>query len=236
MSIRDSLPKAQLPRSHYFFSIGRGDKLRTFALRPLTLWAMASLLPLSLLWGSLATLYVAFHDDMLGIYLARQTEIQSAYEDRIAQAHAELDRVASRRLIDQTSFEGKIHDLLSRQAQLEQRGSVVASLAKQAATRELFAAAEARPRPSAPKSVGAALNAIEAVSRTGPSDSVIGPATRAFAPLPSEIAPVIAPKPHPVEDPHEHVSFVPKAEPDRAAADLASAPRTPISIPRRGSA
>jgi murein DD-endopeptidase MepM/ murein hydrolase activator NlpD len=227
MPIREKFPKAQLPRSHYFFSIGRGDSLRTFALRPLTLWAIIALLPLSLLWGGGATLYLAFHDEMLGIYLTHQIEMRNAYEDRIAEARAELDRVASRQLLDQNSFEGKVHDLLLRQAQLEQRGSLVASLATQVAEHDLAMTAEIRPHPAAVKVPVAALNAIEAVSRTGPSDSVIGAATRAFAPLPIEIAPPVAPKPRPVEEPRDYVSVLPKSEADHASADLAAAASNP---------
>ena len=227
MPIREKFPKAQLPRSHYFFSIGRGDSLRTFALRPLTLWAIIALLPLSLLWGGGATLYLAFHDEMLGIFLTHQIEMRNAYEDRIAEARAELDRVDSRQLLDQNSFEAKVHDLLSRQAQLEQRGSLVASLATQVAEHDLAMTAEIRPHPAAVKVPVAALNAIEAVSRTGPSDSVIGAATRAFAPLPIEIAPPAAPKPRPVEEPRDHVSVLPKAEADHASADLAAASSNP---------
>lgn len=227
MPVRENFPNAQLPRSHYFFSIGRGDSLRTFALRPLTLWAIIALLPLSLLWGGGATLYLAFHDEMLGIYLTRQIEMRNAYEDRIAAARAEFDRVASRQLLDQNSFEGKVHDLLSRQAQLEQRGSIVASLATRAAERDLAETADIRPHPAAAKVAAAALNAIDAASRTGPSDSVIGPATRAFAPMPIEIAPPAAPKPRPVEEPSDHVSALPKAEADHASADLAAAASDP---------
>jgi len=227
MPIRDNFPKAQLPRSHYFFSIGRGDSLRTFALRPLTLWAIIALLPLSLLWGGGATLYLAFHDEVLGPFLTREAEMESAYEDRLAEARAELDRVTSHKLEDQSSFEAKVHDLLSRQAQLEQRGSIVATLATQAATRDLAATAEIRARPGAPKFTAGALNAIEAASRSGPSDSVISPATRAFAPLPTEIAPVAAPKPRPVEDPRDHASALPKGDAERASADLAAAASNP---------
>src|SRR6202030_2497981 len=138
MAIREKFPKAQLPRSHYFFSVGRGDSLRAVSPRPLTLWGIIALLPLSLLWGGGATLYLAFHDEMLGIYLTHQIEMRNAYEDRIAEARAELDRAET---------------------------------------------AEIRPHPAVAKVPVAALNAIEAVSRTGPSDSVIGAATRAFAPL-----------------------------------------------------
>jgi murein DD-endopeptidase MepM/ murein hydrolase activator NlpD len=224
MPIREKFPKAQLPRSHYFFSIGRGDSLRTFALRPLTLWAIIALLPLSLLWGGGATLYLAFHDEMLGIYLTRQIEMRNAYEDRIAEARAELDRLASRQLLDQNSFEGKVHDLFTRQAQLEQRGSIVASLATQVSEHDLAMTAEIRPHPA---TANVAVNAIEAVSRTEPSDSVIGAATRAFAPLPIEIAPAAAPKPRPVEEPRDHVSVLPTAEADHASADLAAAANNP---------
>jgi murein DD-endopeptidase MepM/ murein hydrolase activator NlpD len=164
---------------------------------------------------------------MIGVYLTRQAEMQTAYEDRIAEAHAELDRVSSRQLLDQNAFEGKVHDLLSRQAQLEQRGSIVASLATQAATRELTATAEIRPRAAAPKLTAAALNAIEAASRSAPTDSVIGPAARAFAPSQTELEPVAAPKPRPIEDPRDHASAVPKPGTDRAAADLAAAANDP---------
>ena len=227
MPIRENFPKVRLPRSHYFFSIARGDSLRTFALRPVTLWAIISMFPLSLLWAGAATVYFAFHDDMIGVYLTHQAEMQSAYEDKIAEAHAELDRLSSRKLLDQNAFEGKVHDLLSRQAQLEQRGSIVASLATQAATRELTAAAEIRPRAAAPRVSAAALNAIEAASGSAPIDSVIGPAARAFAPSATEIEPIAPPKPRPIEDPRDHASAVPKPETDRAAADLAAAANDP---------
>ena len=105
MPIRDNFPKAQLPRSHYFFSVGRGDSLRTFALRPVTLWTIIALFPISLLWGGAATLYFAFHDDMIGVYLTHQAEMQTAYEDRIAEARAEVDRFSSRQLLDQNALD-----------------------------------------------------------------------------------------------------------------------------------
>ena len=69
---------------------------------------------------------------MRGAILARVAEMQYAYEDRLADARAQLDRVTSRQLLDQNSFEGKVHELLSRQAQLEQRASIVATMAGQA--------------------------------------------------------------------------------------------------------
>ena len=133
MAVRDAYPKPKLPTSHYFFSLARGDNMRTFAaaagpalVRPFARrrsWR---------LWSLGASLFIVFHDDMLGAIVAREAEMQYAYEDRLAEAHAQLDRVTSRQLLDQNSFEGKVHELLSRQAQLEQRTSIVASMAGQA--------------------------------------------------------------------------------------------------------
>jgi murein DD-endopeptidase MepM/ murein hydrolase activator NlpD len=226
MYVRETFPKAKLPRTHYFLSISRGETFHTFAFRPLVLWAIAALAPLALLWGGATTLYIAFHDDMLGVYVARQAEMQNAYEDRVAEARAELDRVASRQLLDQNSFEGKMHDLLSRQARLEQRGSIVAALATEAGARESIATADIRSHGPA-KGASGALTAIEAVSHSGPSDSVIGPAARAFATVGPAPAPPPVAKPRPVEEPRENLSSIPRTEADHAAADLAAAANNP---------
>jgi hypothetical protein len=78
MSSSDGRPNVQLPRSHYFLSIARGDSFRTFALRPVALWAALALAPLAMLRGGGATLYIAFHDDLVGAFLDRQAEMQTA--------------------------------------------------------------------------------------------------------------------------------------------------------------
>jgi murein DD-endopeptidase MepM/ murein hydrolase activator NlpD len=163
---------------------------------------------------------------MLGALAARQAEMQYAYEGRLAEARAELDRVASRQLLDQNSFEGKVHELLSRQAQLEQRGSIVAALVDQA-SRDPLAAAPTRPAVASAAKTPTALSAIGAASPLGPSDSVIDPSTQAFAPpAPALAPPPSAPKPRPVEEPRQHVSL--KADPERDAfADLAAAADDP---------
>ena len=132
MAVREAYPRPKLPTSHYFFSLARGEAMRTFALRPGLFWGIIALAPILAIWSLGASLFIAFHDDMFGTIVAREAEMQYAYEDRLAEAHAQLDRVTSRQLLDQNSFEGKVHELLSRQAQLEQRTSIVASMAGQA--------------------------------------------------------------------------------------------------------
>jgi len=219
-------PRAKRPpRAIYYVSHARGDAIRSLALHPLALWALVAIVPISLIWGGLATLYVAFHDDMLGALATRQAEMQYAYEDRLAQARADLDRVASRQLLDQNSVEGKVHELLSRQAQLEQRGSIVATLIDQT-SRDASAVLPASPRAGA-SAATSALSAIGA-SPLGTTDSV--GYVRAFAPSETLASPpAAAAKPHPLlDEPREHVSEIPKGDSESlASAELAAAADDP---------
>ena len=141
---RDPFVRAQLPRSHFFVTIARGEGMWTFALRPHAVWSLAAVVPLVLIWAFAATAYIAFHDDMLAAYLIHEARMQNAYEDRIAEARAELDRVASRQLLDQNSFEGRMHDLLSRQARIEQHDKIIEALTTQAVGHEAATDSHAR--------------------------------------------------------------------------------------------
>ncbi len=85
------------------------------------------------LWAIAATVYLAFRDDVVGGLMQRQQQMRYAYEDRIAALRAQMDRVTSRQLVDQDSFEGKVQELAARQAQLETRQALVNGLMTQAA-------------------------------------------------------------------------------------------------------
>ena len=231
MSLRDQRSRPAKVRTHFYFSHARGDAIRTVAVRPLVLWSLAAFAALTLVWAGLTTVYLVFHDDMLAALAAREAEQQYAYEDRIAEARADLDRVAGRQLLDQSSFEGKLHELLSRQARLEQRGAIVAALADQ--TTRSLAAAEPPAHASSvagAKPAGSALSAIGAASPLAPTDSVIGPAARAFAPV-APIAPTIAAgpqKPRPIDDPRAQPTLGPQAAAERGVgADLLAAADNP---------
>ena len=80
-------------------------------------------------WSLTAATYFAFRDDVLRGLLARQAEQQYAYEDRIAELRARLDRTTSRQLLDQEQFEQKLDDLLRRQRTLELRASALIGIA-----------------------------------------------------------------------------------------------------------
>ena len=131
-SLRQTAPKARLPDTHVHVTFMRGDKARTFSFKPSTIYVAAAALPLLGAAYFSTTAYLVFRDDMLAGVMARQAEMQYAYEDRIAALRAQMDRVTSRQLLDQTSFEGKLHALVSRQTQLESRGALMSTLATQA--------------------------------------------------------------------------------------------------------
>ena len=121
MSIRDRYPPAKLPRTHYFLTVSRGERMRALAIRPALVWAAFAAIPALGLWAGGATAFIAFHDTIVTAVVTRESEIETDYQTKLADARAELDRLSSRRLIDQDAFEGKMRDLLSRQARLEQR-------------------------------------------------------------------------------------------------------------------
>ena len=101
-------------------------------MRPWMVYSLAVVAPLLCLGMTVAGGYLAFRDEMLASILTRQSEMQYAYEDRLASLRVQLDRVTSRQLIDQDSLEGRVHELISRQAQIETRASVLSMLADQA--------------------------------------------------------------------------------------------------------
>jgi murein DD-endopeptidase MepM/ murein hydrolase activator NlpD len=227
MSLRDQRSRPVKVKTHFYFSHARGDAIRTVAVRPFILWSLAAFAALTLVWAGLTTVYLVFHDDMLAALATREAEQQYAYEDRVAEARAELDRVAGRQLLDQSSFEGKLHDLLSRQARLEQRGAIVAALADQT-TRSLAAASPSRaPAVVAAKPLGSALSAIGAASPLAPTDSAIGPTATAFAPV-APLAVAGPPKPRPIDEARPQSTPGPQAAAERGVgADLLAAADNP---------
>ena len=181
MSLGEGAPEAGLPTTHYFLSLSRGDAIRTVMAPRAVVWAIAAVAALLLAWTAFVTAYLALHDDLMRAALARQAEMATAYESRLAQARARLDEVASLRALDQTSFEARLAKLMSRQARLEKRGAIVAALA---AGTEGRSPAPPKPQRSAAFPFAAdALGAIDALGPPTPGGADAG-AVRAYAPLP----------------------------------------------------
>src|SRR3954454_21752737 len=69
-------------------------------------------------WSAATATYFAFRDDVLTRLIARQADMQYAYEDRIAELRAKIDRTTSRQLLDQEQFDQKLDQIMRRQSAL----------------------------------------------------------------------------------------------------------------------
>jgi murein DD-endopeptidase MepM/ murein hydrolase activator NlpD len=79
-------------------------------------------------WSITTAAYFAFREDVLTGLVARQSEMQLAYEDRIAELRAQIDRFSSRQMLDQEQYEKKLEQILRRQAALESRADALNGL------------------------------------------------------------------------------------------------------------
>lgn len=103
-------------------------------LGPVAFWVVVGTLVIMACWTLLTGTYFAFHDDVLKRLIARQAEMQYAYEDRIAELRAQLDRISSRQLLDQEQFEQKLEQISRRQTTLESRAAALSALPDLTAT------------------------------------------------------------------------------------------------------
>ena len=161
---------------------------------------LAALVAALLLIYLLASCYLVFRDEMLAKLLSNQAETQYAYEDRIVALRAHLDRVATKQLINQDSFEERVNELIARQAQLETRQAIVMTLAVEAQR--------------------------QGIKRSPASDEIAGSTSR--GPAPGVLSPAPSyPRPIPNGDTPQKTSFLPDPE-LRLGAPAAIAAAKPI--------
>jgi murein DD-endopeptidase MepM/ murein hydrolase activator NlpD len=98
---------------------------RQVRIGPVAFWIAVGTLMVMAVWSIATGSYFAFKENVLTRLIGRQAEMQFAYEDRIAELRAQVDRVTSRQLLDQEQFEHKLEGLLHRQATLEQRSAAL---------------------------------------------------------------------------------------------------------------
>src|SRR5580693_2389775 len=110
---------------------------RQFRLGPVAFWIAVGTVVILAGWSATTATYFAFSDDVLKGLIARQAEQQYAYEDRIAELRAQIDRTTSRQLLDQEQFEQKLNDLLRRQTALESRATALGGISDPATTGSL---------------------------------------------------------------------------------------------------
>ena len=97
-------------------------------LGPVAFWIVVGTVVLLGLWSAATATYFAFRDDDLTRLIARQAEMQYAYEDRIAELRAKVDRTTSRQLLDQEQFDQKLDQIMKRQTALESRATALGAM------------------------------------------------------------------------------------------------------------
>jgi murein DD-endopeptidase MepM/ murein hydrolase activator NlpD len=108
------------------FTLGHGG--RQLRLGPIAFWTVVGTLVIMAAWSIVTATYFAFHDDFLTRLIARQADMQYGYEDRIAELRSQVDRLASRQLLDQEQYEQKLDQVVRRQSTLESRAAMLAGV------------------------------------------------------------------------------------------------------------
>lgn len=142
--------------SDYTFVHGR----RRVRIGPIAFWICVGTLVIMAGWTMVTATYFTFRDDVLTQLIARQAEMQHAYEDRIAEMRGQLDRVTSRQLLDQEQFEQKLDQIARRQQTLEQRSNTLGALADPATTGSINKTPP-RDNPQKPSPIGDGASRLE---------------------------------------------------------------------------
>ncbi len=102
---------------------------RTYTIRRSTACFGLALLTLTTALSGVSGWYILSKDELAARLITRETARQYAYEDRIASLRADIDRLASRALLDQDGVEARVDEIATRQAELESKQSLIASVA-----------------------------------------------------------------------------------------------------------
>ncbi len=123
--------RARIKGPHHVI-IARGDKVRSFALRPgrVVFGALAAILVVS---GSLAAGgYFFLRDDLQVTSVAEENQLRQQYERRIADLNRQMEAVVSRNIVETTNLNDQVAELTDRQNELFQRQQLLTGLANDA--------------------------------------------------------------------------------------------------------
>src|ERR1700710_3016799 len=116
---------AALPPQNGYTLVHAGKQVR---FGPVAFWIVVGPVIVLGMWSAATATYFAFRDDVLTRLIARQAQMQYAYEDRIAELRAKVDRTTSRQLLDQEQFDQKLDQIMRRQTTLESRATALGTI------------------------------------------------------------------------------------------------------------
>src|SRR4051794_40865186 len=114
------------PRAQAGYTLVHAGKHVRFG--PVVFWIVVGTVVVLGMWSAATATYFAFRDDVLTRLIARQADMQYAYEDRIAELRAKIDRTTSRQLLDQEQFDQKLEQIMRRQTALESRATALGAI------------------------------------------------------------------------------------------------------------
>jgi murein DD-endopeptidase MepM/ murein hydrolase activator NlpD len=120
------------PQERGAFTLGLAG--RQVRVGPVAFWTVVGSLVIMAGWSVMTATYFAFQDDVLSRMMSHEAEMQSAYEDRIAEMRAQVDRVTSRHMLEQEQLEQKVEQIVRRQSLLEQRATSLGTVTDPATT------------------------------------------------------------------------------------------------------
>jgi hypothetical protein len=83
-------------------------------------------------WSIATATYFAFKDEAVTRLIVREVDLQVAYEDRLAEMRAQVDRVITRQLLDHEQVD-QLEQAMRRQSVLEQRAAALSALGEPSA-------------------------------------------------------------------------------------------------------
>ena len=121
------IKNAALRRVHVV-TFSKDGAARTLTLRRSLVGSCAVFKLALIAWAGFSLYLLIFRDTLVGDLMADQTRMRAVYEERLAADQVKLDEARSRQASTQFTFEGRLRQLLSRQAELETRTETVAQL------------------------------------------------------------------------------------------------------------
>ncbi|MDB5620134.1 peptidoglycan DD-metalloendopeptidase family protein [Tardiphaga sp.] len=114
------------PRRQSDYTIAHAGK--QVRIGPVVFWIVVGTVTVLGAWSAATATYFTFRDDVLTKLIARQAEMQYAYEDRISELRAKVDRSTSRQMLDQEQFDQKLAEVARRQSMLENRAAMLSAM------------------------------------------------------------------------------------------------------------
>ncbi|MGE0846414.1 MAG: M23 family metallopeptidase [Flavobacteriaceae bacterium] len=114
-----------------------GDRIRSVTFRGWAIGAAAGVGLAVVSWMAGTTAYFFYHDDIVEIARNYQSDMQRAYEDRIAALRMQIEDINTRRFLDQQSIETRMTQITAMQNEIAERQTRVSALMEEAAKRNV---------------------------------------------------------------------------------------------------